>query len=94
MSGTDGTRRAGDALTLKDGNPDGVVHGLMAVGEAACVSVHGANRLGANSLLSTIFGGMVAGPAMVRYAKGKSQLHARPQPLAHTLHSNSHSIRR
>lgn len=44
----------GQALTLKDGNPDTVVPGLMAAGEAACVSVHGANRLGANSLLDIV----------------------------------------
>jgi succinate dehydrogenase (ubiquinone) flavoprotein subunit len=44
----------GQVLTLKDGNPDTVVPGLMAAGEAACVSVHGANRLGANSLLDIV----------------------------------------
>ena len=38
----------GEVVTLKDGNPDAVVPGLFAVGEAACVSVHGANRLGSN----------------------------------------------
>lgn len=38
----------------KDGNPDAVVPGLMAAGEAACASVHGANRLGANSLLDIV----------------------------------------
>src|SRR6478752_2721491 len=38
------TNYQGDVLTLKDGNPDAVVPGLMALGEAACVSVHGANR--------------------------------------------------
>jgi succinate dehydrogenase / fumarate reductase flavoprotein subunit len=51
----------GDALTLKDGNPDTVVHGLMAVGEAACVSVHGANRLGSNSLIDLVVFGKAAG---------------------------------
>jgi len=51
----------GDALTLKDGNPDSVVHGLMAVGEAACVSVHGANRLGSNSLIDLVVFGKAAG---------------------------------
>jgi succinate dehydrogenase / fumarate reductase flavoprotein subunit len=51
----------GDALTLKDGNPDTVVHGLMAVGEAACVSVHGANRLGSNSLIDIVVFGKAAG---------------------------------
>jgi succinate dehydrogenase / fumarate reductase flavoprotein subunit len=51
----------GDALTLTDGNPDTVVHGLMAVGEAACVSVHGANRLGSNSLIDLVVFGKAAG---------------------------------
>eukprot|EP01116_Phalansterium_solitarium_P013059 TRINITY_DN2994_c0_g1_i2.p1 TRINITY_DN2994_c0_g1~~TRINITY_DN2994_c0_g1_i2.p1 ORF type:complete len:650 (+),score=234.45 TRINITY_DN2994_c0_g1_i2:182-2131(+) len=49
------TNYLGEALTVgKDGNPDTVVPGLMAAGEAACVSVHGANRLGANSLLDIV----------------------------------------
>jgi succinate dehydrogenase / fumarate reductase flavoprotein subunit len=51
----------GEALTLKDGNPDSVVPGLMAVGEAACVSVHGANRLGSNSLIDLVVFGRAAG---------------------------------
>lgn len=45
------------------------VPGLFAVGEAD-YSIHGANRLGANSLLSCIYAGMVAGPAMSKWAKG------------------------
>ena len=48
-------------LTLKDGNPDTVVPGLMAIGEAACVSVHGANRLGSNSLIDLVVFGRAAG---------------------------------
>jgi hypothetical protein len=44
----------GEVVTLRNGNPDTVVPGLMAVGEAACVSVHGANRLGSNSLLDLV----------------------------------------
>jgi len=44
----------GEVVTAKDGNPDHIVPGLMAAGEAACVSVHGANRLGANSLLDIV----------------------------------------
>jgi succinate dehydrogenase / fumarate reductase flavoprotein subunit len=51
----------GEALTLKDGNPDTPVPGLMAVGEAACVSVHGANRLGSNSLIDLVVFGRAAG---------------------------------
>ncbi|MGD0192904.1 MAG: FAD-binding protein, partial [Rhizomicrobium sp.] len=55
------TNYMGDALTLRDGNPDSVVQGLMAVGEAACVSVHGANRLGSNSLIDLVVFGKAAG---------------------------------
>jgi succinate dehydrogenase / fumarate reductase flavoprotein subunit len=51
----------GEVLTLKDGNPDHVVPGLMALGEAACVSVHGANRLGSNSLIDLVVFGRAAG---------------------------------
>jgi succinate dehydrogenase / fumarate reductase flavoprotein subunit len=50
----------GEVVTLKDGDPDSVVPGLMAVGEAACVSVHGANRLGSNSLLDLVVFGRAA----------------------------------
>src|SRR5690606_75884 len=48
------TLYTGEVVTARDGNPDAVVPGLMAVGEAACVSVHGANRLGSNSLLDLV----------------------------------------
>ncbi|MEL6868723.1 MAG: succinate dehydrogenase flavoprotein subunit [Pseudomonadota bacterium] len=44
----------GQVVTLRDGDPDSVVPGLMAIGEAGCVSVHGANRLGSNSLLDLV----------------------------------------
>src|SRR5688572_27354457 len=55
------TNYHGEVVTLKDGNPDHVVPGLYAIGEAACVSVHGANRLGSNSLLDlVVFGRAVA----------------------------------
>ena len=50
----------GEVVTLKDGNPDTVVPGLFAVGEAACESVHGANRLGSNSLLDLVVFGRAA----------------------------------
>ena len=54
------TNYKAEVVTLKDGNPDSVVPGLMAIGEAACVSVHGANRLGSNSLLDLIVFGRAA----------------------------------
>ncbi len=50
----------GEVVTLKDDDPDTVVPGLMAIGEAACVSVHGANRLGSNSLLDIVVFGRAA----------------------------------
>jgi succinate dehydrogenase / fumarate reductase flavoprotein subunit len=50
----------GEVLTSKDGDSESVVPGLMAVGEAACVSVHGANRLGSNSLLDLVVFGRAA----------------------------------
>ncbi len=54
------TNYKAEVVTLKDGNPDAVVPGLMAIGEAACVSVHGANRLGSNSLLDLVVFGRSA----------------------------------
>lgn len=50
----------GEVLTKKNGDPDAVVPGLMAIGEAACVSVHGANRLGSNSLIDLVVFGRAA----------------------------------
>lgn len=55
------TNYHGEVVQLKDGDPDSVVPGLMAIGEAACVSVHGANRLGSNSLLDLVVFGRAAG---------------------------------
>jgi succinate dehydrogenase / fumarate reductase flavoprotein subunit len=49
-----------EVVVPRNGDPDSVVHGLMAVGEAACVSVHGANRLGSNSLLDLVVFGRAA----------------------------------
>src|SRR5450432_2932652 len=50
----------GEALTKKNGETDSVIPGLMALGEAACVSVHGANRLGSNSLIDLVVFGRAA----------------------------------
>jgi succinate dehydrogenase / fumarate reductase flavoprotein subunit len=54
------TNYHGEALTKKNGNADTVVPGLMALGEAGCVSVHGANRLGSNSLIDLVVFGRAA----------------------------------
>ncbi len=50
----------GEVLTSRNGDAETVVPGLMAIGEAACVSVHGANRLGSNSLLDLVVFGRAA----------------------------------
>ena len=50
----------GEVVTLRGDDPDAVVPGLMAIGECACVSVHGANRLGSNSLLDLVVFGRAA----------------------------------
>src|SRR3954447_1646715 len=55
------TNYHGEVVCPKEGNPDTVVPGLFAVGEAACVSVHGANRLGSNSLIDLVVFGRAAG---------------------------------
>jgi len=69
---------AGQVLTKKDGDPEVVVPGLMAVGEAACVSVHGANRLGSNSLLDLV----VFGRAAARHCAETMTPGARHRPLS------------
>jgi len=54
------TNYHGEALTKKGAEADSVIPGLMALGEAACVSVHGANRLGSNSLIDLVVFGRAA----------------------------------
>ena len=54
------TNYHGEALDPRRGGPDAVVPGLMAVGEAGCASVHGANRLGSNSLIDLVVFGRAA----------------------------------
>src|SRR6195256_3296291 len=54
------TNYHGEVLTKKNGQDDVIVPGLMALGEAACVSVHGANRLGSNSLIDLVVFGRAA----------------------------------
>jgi succinate dehydrogenase / fumarate reductase flavoprotein subunit len=55
----------GQVVAPKAGNPNAVVNGFYAVGECACVSVHGANRLGTNSLLDLLVFGRAAGMHIV-----------------------------
>ena len=69
------TNYLGQVVVPKDGNPEVPVPGLYAVGECACVSVHGANRLGTNSLLDLVVFGKAGGESAVA--------DIRSQPLAH-----------
>jgi succinate dehydrogenase / fumarate reductase flavoprotein subunit len=67
----------GEVVTRKGDDPSAVVPGLMAIGEAACVSVHGANRLGSNSLLDLV----VFGRAAARRCAGLVPREATHRPL-------------
>ena len=72
----------GEVVTRKNGDPNAVVPGLMAIGEAACVSVHGANRLGSNSLLDLVVFGRAAAIRCGETIKPGDTL--RPAPAAAT----------
>lgn len=72
------TNYMGEVVQTKNGDPNIVVPGLMAIGEAACVSVHGANRLGSNSLLDLV----VFGRAAAIRAKEIIKLDTPHKPLA------------
>ena len=75
----------GQVVTSKDGDSEALVAGLMAVGEAACVSVHGANRLGSNSLLDLVVFGRAAAQCCVAAMTPE----ARHRPLAADAGQNS-----
>ncbi len=79
------TNYSGEVVTLKDGDPESVVAGLMAVGEAACVSVHGANRLGSNSLLDLV----VFGRSAAHHCAATMQPNARHKNLPADAGQNS-----
>ena len=66
------TNYMGEALQPVGEDPDVVIPGLMAVGEAACVSVHGANRLGSNSLLDLVVFGRAAADRCAEIVKPNS----------------------
>ena len=68
----------GQVAQPKNGDPNSLVNGLYAVGECACVSVHGANRLGTNSLLDLLVFGRAAGNHLVEAGLG-AKLH-KPLP--------------
>jgi succinate dehydrogenase / fumarate reductase flavoprotein subunit len=79
------TNYHGEVVQPVGGNPDTVVPGLMAIGEAACVSVHGANRLGCNSLLDIV----VFGRAAALRAQATLKPGAMQKPLAKDAHDKA-----
>jgi succinate dehydrogenase / fumarate reductase flavoprotein subunit len=84
------TNRFGQVVTPIRHGPEEAVNGLYAVGECACVSVHGANRLGGNSLLDIVVFGRAAGKHMLEYL-GENRHHGSIDPASiesamHRLH--------
>ena len=75
----------GQVVTKQGDDAESVVEGLMAVGEAACVSVHGANRLGSNSLLDLV----VFGRAAAHFCAETMEPGARHKPLPEEAGQNS-----
>ncbi|MGW8247001.1 MAG: succinate dehydrogenase flavoprotein subunit [Acidiferrobacterales bacterium] len=73
------TNRFGQVVTPIRHGPEEAVNGLYAVGECACVSVHGANRLGGNSLLDIVVFGRAAGKHMLEYL-GENRHHGSIDP--------------
>ena len=89
----------GEVVTLEGGDSEKVVPGLMAIGEAACVSVHGANRLGSNSLLDIVVFGRAAAhraATLIKPGEGRVRLksNAGEESIAHfdqIRHANGES---
>ena len=73
------TNYNGEVVVPKDGNPSTPVKGFYAAGECACASVHGANRLGTNSLLDLLVFGKSSGESMVEFIKSQPAAH-KPLP--------------
>ncbi|MEI6170391.1 MAG: hypothetical protein RL736_99 [Pseudomonadota bacterium] len=73
------TNYYGEVISKTENNKDVIVPGLMAVGEAACVSVHGANRLGSNSLIDLVVFGRAAAMRAAKIVKPNSKHEAIPE---------------
>jgi succinate dehydrogenase / fumarate reductase flavoprotein subunit len=73
------TNYHGEVISAANGNENATVPGLMAIGEAACVSVHGANRLGTNSLLDIVVFGRAAAHRAVETVQAGGTPRSAPQ---------------
>jgi succinate dehydrogenase / fumarate reductase, flavoprotein subunit len=76
------TNYHGQVVAPRDGNPEAVVNGFYAIGECACVSVHGANRLGTNSLLDLLVFGRAAGNHIVEFHQRNKEHKRLPKDAA------------
>ena len=72
----------GQVVAPKNGNPNEVINGFYAMGECSCVSVHGANRLGTNSLLDLLVFGRAAGNHVVETALKQKEFKPLPADAA------------
>lgn len=82
MMGGIPTNYHGEVVAPEGDNPEAVVKGFYAAGECACASVHGANRLGTNSLLDLVVFGKSAGDSMVEFVKNYGDLKPLPANAA------------
>jgi succinate dehydrogenase / fumarate reductase flavoprotein subunit len=87
------TNYHGEVLRKVGDDPDAVAPGLMAIGEAACVSVHGANRLGSNSLIDLIVFGRAAGLRATELVRPGAALPDLPKDSAELALSRLDSFR-
>lgn len=87
------TNYYGEVLTELNGNPDHIIPGLMAAGEAACVSVHGANRLGANSLLDIVVFGRACAQRVEQVLKKDTPHKPLQQNAGEASIDNLHKLR-
>ncbi|MEB3828632.1 succinate dehydrogenase/fumarate reductase flavoprotein subunit [Phormidium sp. CCY1219] len=72
--------------------PDGLVEGFFSAGETACVSVHGANRLGSNSLLECVVYGKLTGAAIARYVQNRKLPSVNEQRYLKDAHQEIQSL--
>lgn len=87
------TNWRGEVVTVKDGDPNYVIPGLLAAGEAACSSVHGANRLGANSLLDIVVFGRATAMRVAELIKPNTPLPPLPENAGEEAIANMDKVR-
>lgn len=73
-------------------SPDGLIEGFFAAGETACVSVHGANRLGSNSLLECVVYGRRTGAAIAQYVQNRKMPEINEQKYLQTAHKQINAL--